>query len=382
VIINKLRVIASKDAQTSWKSLKRFQNVAFVAGQIESIHNVQATHRRNVVKQAEQLRYCLVQAAEYFEAARAVSLATKPVLLYYGTMSLALAEILFKQDGGSSLDAARGQNAHHGLTFHLSGQPPKTQKLDESALLLKARPLVKDEGERVGTFELWHRSSREAPVCCVRTFRLERGSQTGPAVIATGADERFPVLEETGLTLLDCFQSLPSMRAILGQLSIGSRLVRARIELEVHGDNSFGFKLIVHPGYAPTNRELMPLLHFGADLVDHIDVVEMDRTSYIVKISAGAHLPQLRLSLPRSFQSKADELFFCTRHPALNEFGFYYLAIYMLGNYARYHPEAWMSDVEKCTELATAAETFIAAVEERVPLLALSELSQATHLLD
>jgi hypothetical protein len=88
--------------QYAWFGLRRFQNVDYVAELIRARTGAPAAQRANIRKQATQIRYCLVQAKEYCDAAATVSLATKPNLLYYSIMSLALAEILFKQDGLSS----------------------------------------------------------------------------------------------------------------------------------------------------------------------------------------------------------------------------------------------------------------------------------------
>jgi hypothetical protein len=101
----------------AWAGLARFQNVAFVTEQICRTHDLGRSKGQNIRKQAHQIRYCLIQAKEYFDAANSVTLATKPNLLYYSTMSLALAEILFKQTGESSLDRARSDHRHHGLTL-------------------------------------------------------------------------------------------------------------------------------------------------------------------------------------------------------------------------------------------------------------------------
>lgn len=77
-------------------------------------------------------------------------------------MCLALAEILLKQTGDSSLDRARQQHRHHGLLFR-ELQAAAGANLNASAGALKAAPYVNATNERVGTFELWHRSSREMP---------------------------------------------------------------------------------------------------------------------------------------------------------------------------------------------------------------------------
>src|ERR1700733_14387293 len=98
MIINQARSVkTSEPAAYAWAALRKFQNVEIVANALMTTHKTDAKWRENVRKQARQLRYCLIQAREYFTAAKSVSLATRPNLLYYGLMSFALCEILFKQ---------------------------------------------------------------------------------------------------------------------------------------------------------------------------------------------------------------------------------------------------------------------------------------------
>ena len=166
MIIKKASLIPSDNlSKTCWARIRRFHNVSFVVECIRELHSIPKKQEANARKQAEQIRYCLIQAKEYFDASLAVTLATKPVLLYYSTMSLALAEILLKQDGMSSLDKARGEHAHHGLELRID---PSNKEHDHSlrstAGSLRAVP-PSCNGKRFGTFELWHRSSRELPHC-------------------------------------------------------------------------------------------------------------------------------------------------------------------------------------------------------------------------
>ena len=71
-----------------------------------------------------------------------------------------------------------------------------------------------------------------------------------------------------------------------------------------------------------------------------------------------------------------EEIRFLPSKTPLNEFGYLYVGLYILGNYARYFPDRWMTDVEAGSPLALAAEEFIAMAEWRMALLTLSELSE------
>src|SRR5438093_94259 len=102
IIKNVTKLRTSNPSNFAWTKLRKFHNVELIANKIQELQNAPETQRNNVKKQAQQLRYCMVQAREYFQAAEIVSIATKPNLMYYGAMSLALADILLKQSGLSS----------------------------------------------------------------------------------------------------------------------------------------------------------------------------------------------------------------------------------------------------------------------------------------
>jgi hypothetical protein len=59
----------------AWSRLRRFRNISEVEDRIIDLHRLQPRHRADARKQATQIRYCLIQAQEYFDAAGAVSLA-------------------------------------------------------------------------------------------------------------------------------------------------------------------------------------------------------------------------------------------------------------------------------------------------------------------
>lgn len=82
------------------------------------------------------------------------------------------------------------------------------------------------------------------------------------------------------------------------------------------------------------------------------------------------------MSFPQSSMLSKDEVrFFATNHP-LNEFGLFYVALYIAGNYARYFPDKWMRDIDCASPLALAVEELLVQAAQRVPLLALSELTR------
>ncbi|WP_207180587.1 YaaC family protein [Methylobacterium indicum] len=118
MIITKHTTVRNKDIKRyAWSELRKFHNVRYTSDCHINLLSVPHKFKKFADKQASHIRYSLIQAREYAVAAETATLATRPVLLYYSCMSLALAEILMKQAGDSSLDKARSEHNHHGLSL-------------------------------------------------------------------------------------------------------------------------------------------------------------------------------------------------------------------------------------------------------------------------
>src|SRR4051812_1429807 len=104
-----------------WQLLLDFANEEFVYSLITKREQTLSPdrHKANRQKQARQIRTCILQAREYFTAARVTSSITAPNHLYYGAVSLASATMMLRGDGSRSLDALRAtpSNRHHGIAF-------------------------------------------------------------------------------------------------------------------------------------------------------------------------------------------------------------------------------------------------------------------------
>jgi hypothetical protein len=335
-------------------------------------HQVPSKHRDNVRKQAQQIRYCLVQAREYFTAAATVTLATKPNLLYYGTMSLALAEVLFKQSGESSLDKARAENRHHGLSMTVGGFP-KNSDLPTVSQQLRAVPITV-EGKRKGTFELWHRTSREHPIAGVKTNHFATGgSNSGFNVVFEAIDEPYPPIPDSGLTLAEALSSIPLMAERVHPLGLPAELARGTVSLDTRGDQEWSatYNLLLHP--SPLNVKIIENIFLNPNNIDRVDCFEIGAGLQIVIRTDWINGPT-SIPLPPAAMIDNTEWRMWANKPRLNEFGFLYLALFLAGNYARYFPDKWLFDVEVASPLGLAIEELCAISEWRAPWLTFCEL--------
>lgn len=212
MLIQRVRTINESDVENyAWRRLGQFQNIDFTAQLICQFHNLEKRHLPNAKKQAEQIKFCLIQAREYFEASKLVTLATKPVQQYYCIMSLALAEVLLKQTADRRLSALRANHNCHGLTFSLTADSSANDSLADALAKMHAKPQVGSNGQPKGTFEVWRQSAREFPLGGFVTEIHAGATTTGFKVLFSSEDTPPPPLDNKGVNLHQCLTNLPYM---------------------------------------------------------------------------------------------------------------------------------------------------------------------------
>lgn len=373
MVITGSTIISRNDtARISWGGLKQFHHIPTVFSKLVELHQVPNKHHPNVKKQATQIRYCLQQAREYRDAASVTSLATKPLLLYYSIMSLALAEMLFKSDGSKSLDAARGEHAHHGLTLNVAQNSPELE-LSTAASSLIAKPMV-SSGKRRGTFELWHQVARESPVIGVQREHFASNNIVSTQLLLGSEDKRMGSINPDGISLLDCFTGSPGMFGHFVGSKLSSRALRGRFARQINkGANSIEDELIIHPGNVDVVSAIAKEIAFEPRSFENLAFVESPNS--ILLRATYEYDNQIMYRLPKIASWTKDEMFFLRPDIPLNEFGYLYIGLYILGNYARYFPDKWMQDVEGGSPLSIATEEFVDIAESRMALLILGELT-------
>jgi hypothetical protein len=116
-----LWIVTDNIYKETWRRLLEFSNTDFTLTDITARHGSanSGSEKSNYRKQAAQVRATILQAKEYFDAARSSSIFTSPNHLYYGFVALSSTMMLLLGDGTRSLDRLRQEktNAHHGLVF-------------------------------------------------------------------------------------------------------------------------------------------------------------------------------------------------------------------------------------------------------------------------
>lgn len=381
MIINAVtKIIGSEAAQYSWRSLAQFQNIEFTTNVICTLHKLGEKQKSNAKKQAEQIKYCLIQAKEYYDASKGASLATRPVLLYYCTMSLALAEVLLKQNGDSRLAVLRANHNCHGLTLNISSEPSALESLTDASSKLIAKPQIGPQGLAKGTFEVWRKSAREYPLAGYSKEYQDGGHTSSFRAFFTPENIAPPPLKSKGINLHDCLVNLPCMSDALSRWGSNLNMVRATIKGETYSsENKRLLTVIIHPTSPDLFEAFGRLCKIQPDVVNNLVVTELSSYSSLSYIFAFDLIAGQTISFPHAISINSEDVYFSCTNENLGEFGYMYLALHILGNFARYYPDYWMKHIEMNSPLANAADDLCNHSLTRLPLLTLSELSRKYH---
>jgi hypothetical protein len=383
MIIDNVKLVRTANtAKYAWSRIAKFQNTRHTSELISQLHSLSNKQRKNTESQAEQIKYCLAQAKEYFDAAFTVSLATRPVLLYYATMSMALAEILLKQTGNSRLPKLREQHNCHGLQLILGQNPNPDHSLTEAASILIAKVQSDATGNPRGTFEMWRRSAREYPVGSYVTMNFTSGGQQiqfKPLMI--GVDRAPKQLPRNGISLLECLRQLPYMDDVLNQFGSSLNMIRATIQCNESEAPYQRFQnTIIQPADQSLLDAFMDSVKFEPSCVNSTEIVEL-KSGYVVKQHLSPLLGYGGL-WPYSICLDDKEVHFSCSATDINEFGCLYIALHIGGNFARYYPDVWLKHIERSSPLAITIDELCHHAFDRLSLLILSEFERSYHVLE
>lgn len=141
--------------------------------------------------------------------------------------------------------------------------------------------------------------------------------------------------------------------------------------------NKSAVSIIVHPSSAELLDAFGNLCKLSLSYVNALQITELP-SGYILEWEASGDY----MCLPHSTCINSEDTYFTCSSENLGEFGYIYLSLHMLGNYARYYPDQWMKHIEAYSPLASVADDLCRNAMTRLPLLSLSELSRAYHVIE
>lgn len=370
------KIKENRAAEVAWRKLASFQDVERTSKKVMESRKIPAKYKPDVKKQMQQMAYTITQAREFFKSSESSGATTRALMAYYGLTALANAEILWKGDGGTSFDKRAAHFNSHGLELS------RGLNLWDFA----ARPAI-SKNAPLGLFGLWREFATHFPAYGKTTTYQNSGSHWSVRAFTFESHlKEFP-LPSTPISLGRCLQLLPGMRDSLELYDRETRLFRARIAETVRRDEQ-GKPIFHQREYAihHMNDDLAERLgaafRFHPNALPEIELVEVG-AGLAVLWRPPLDMPSGGFVSPENFQISVDDLFFLSLDDeSLNEFGYYYIALYIAGMVTRYHPQLWIKELRDNTEMTVLIDELVDQALARVPLLVASQLEDTIYIYD
>lgn len=358
-----------------WRRLLEFSNIEITIAEISRRHGAPANNRTrdNYKKQAAQARVCILQAREYFDAARASSIYTSPNHCYYGAVALSSAMMLILGDGRNALDYLRGdaKNCHHGLDFNSNCNAASAA----SGTVLLERSYAKIMP--FGQFSNWYRVLPvEGEVNGILKRIVGGHRNVSREKLGTYDVDEFSKINGSNFRLIDLLKYLPDLSGDMDRYGIDVVRSRSSMEVSVDANNDALYSWAIHS--CQPISELDRLLerfsvpskfserfqYSGVDGGDGGVVTFTCRTDEEV----GLKWPDSRETINHEFISYADKI---NRHESVD----LYIVAYQLSMLSRYYPDIWVACIESQCRAAKIVERVIDVFEKKFPILALSVIA-------
>jgi hypothetical protein len=396
------RISSEEPVREIWKNLRLLTSVERLRSMITLRHfqndkGAAERYRRDVGKQAEQIAYCIRQAEEYFSSALVVSLATEPLLLYYGAVCLGQALMLLKKTGDYSLDRLRTlrKHRHHGLELvgDIESAAAPSIAPSEVLSLAKCRLHLDDAGVPLGTFCVFYESLISEFV----HVPLET-SYTDATVIAKNfhvidcAQKRdLATLVGQDISVADAIACIPDLADLSRTLGLDTRLRRCSLSLRLRGQMGT-------PGPQDGDRPCAEVWEFFVYGVSDQDwewlkpyYAQVNPKLELVPVSPGVYQGNLRtFEKPwEVFHGKyfpdmvdaVDGTSYLILHPEtyLPEPAAQMILLFTLGMISRYYPDTWMKRIDSSIDFAEAVDTIMKLISRRFPNMILNQMLETKH---
>lgn len=411
--INGVRHITTENPSAEvWKYLRFFLDGPAVARAIRAFHGIPPKlQKKNITKQAQQIGYCIRQAEQYFTASAQVGLPTRPVLLYYGAVSLSQALILLKKDGTCSLDVRRRdrQHNHHGLELARGLAETAAQATSPQGFLEKIECTCHSRDlQPRGHFALFYRSLVPSSTTIHAQIHTAEKSSFLECDIPIHAPDLLSLdcIASRGFGAWDLFKGLPDLYFSLAELGVTSKLCRGSAKRQI---NRIVFpKPLNQHGGDPVTR---PAPDAAPDRVQYIDSFFLDG---ITPAQKEAFLefyrqrnPAIRLMDdvgPNIHLSLAVDA--ANEEAALEQMGYYpdiaedlagrkyyiidpddYLPepaailalLFCFSMLCRYYPDVWVKSIDENIRMAELMNVFLNIAYRKFPNLILDQLTLTKH---
>lgn len=175
------------------------------------------------------------------------------------------------------------------------------------------------------------------------------------------------------------------MLEFLPSYGISPHIVRGRLTASCVAGRSprrYDLILTIHPGVKDSIQSFYDNFLVSPRMINDFNIRKFPEGATILFSIEESDAKPGMFSIPSGCMWRKSEARFWPIPEPLNEFGYLYTALFIAGNYARYYPDKWLWDVEQSSPLALAIEQVVSIAEQRMALLAYSELSRTCLVID
>lgn len=358
----------------TWRQLLEYSNIELTTDIIIKKHGEakSKSHSENIAKQAAQARVCVLQAKEYFDAARSASLFTAPNHYYYGAISLASLMMLILGDGTKSLDYLRrdNKNCHHGLDF-ITDCSGKTASIGIELIQRSRSEILK-----FGHFSNWYRVlPSRGSVFATHEKISESTKMTNITTIGYYDAPSFEKISGVKISLIDLLKFLPDLDVDLNRFGINVVRSRTSHNVSINKDGLTTHAWRIH-GCRSKNELDILLEEFCVEskLIDAVKFDSQNEFSGIVYISY-YEKDNCRFRWPNSRSTMNHDSISYAGMLETHEICDLYLVAYQLSMLSRYFPDIWVKCIESQCKSAKIIERASEIIIKKFPILTLSALN-------
>ncbi|WP_434710626.1 hypothetical protein NMA58_13710 [Rhizobium sp. YTUHZ045] len=339
--------------------------------------HVPKEQRKNVEKHCQQIAFSLDQAREYFRSAEISGPTTRALMAYYGLIALANAEVLWLGDGEVSFDKRDDRFKAHGLELVQGSEISD----------FSVRP-VNDHRGISGLFGLWRQLSTHLPHYGKHTtFYPPKNSEWSAAITSKVSNLSSLPMPDRPITLMECLKHIPAMRPALDAYGDQSSLCRgvitqSRTSWPDGGISNVQRQFLLYGQTDEVYQDILERFRLAPNVVPEF---EFEQIGSGIAVTWKAHpdfVDVANFSMPEIFAHSLDRLFFVGSGEYLNEFGYYYSALYVAGMVTRYFPHIWIKELRRNSKGAVLINELVDHALLRVPVLAASALERRVFIYD
>ncbi|MBL7136445.1 MAG: hypothetical protein ISS81_07635 [Candidatus Marinimicrobia bacterium] len=390
--IETIKEISSQQPQKQvWKYLRTFLDESTTTNRIKKFHKIPIDKKdNNIKKQAEQIGYCISQAEEYYKSAKYATVTTKPLLLYYGSISLSTALILFVNEGNVSFDYLRktGKKWGHGLDAKFNNFPKNLKGIALDDILKNICATIRKDDNNIakGHFSKFYNSLIPSAVI-------------------------IPVSQKTNKTLLN--KKVPQNSIDIKALDKIDNDLLNTLTLTLNLPDMYDYYLDIgiKPNLCKARPQIKSILHYEKDkvikvsdkhdvLIDGINIKEkkillnyllskksamktiLDIPDHLILSSTYKYGPQELFDsyYPDLLDSINGDIFIIVNpEKALEEKATLYILLYCFGILCRYSPDIWMRLINGSVAFKEFIDSLLQVIERKFPNLILDQLMGGKH---